>query len=138
MLSAEDHSKNAIHYSKSSFSFQSNFTKLPSRIALTVLQSKTLTFNHIIWEDCTFFSHKKVKPSLIDKQPRCKLNLWMVIFFLKNSSKELALSLLFKRNVKLLLLALVKNAGVNNLPIPPVFAGEKLLKNSSQRKITMD
>lgn len=31
-----------------------------------------------------------------------------------------------------------QKAGVNKLPFPPVFAGEKLLKNSSQGRITMD
>ena len=31
-----------------------------------------------------------------------------------------------------------QKAGVNKLPFPPVFAGEKLLKNSSQGTITMD
>ena len=29
-------------------------------------------------------------------------------------------------------------SGVNKLPFPPVFAGEKLLNNSSQGRITMD
>ena len=40
--------------------------------------------------------------------------------------------------VKPLWLIFASYSGVNKLPFPPVFAGEKLLKNSFQGRITMD